>query len=295
MLNMSLHGRKQVLDKMSEKKMKKEELTLREIQIGELEVLKQLHKLCEKIGVTYYLFYGTLLGAVRHKGFIPWDDDVDVVMFRDDYNKLVEYCANNANDIKPFELLHYSTRKNYPITIARFSDSRYTVNYSDTIPCGMGLFVDIYPFDGVGRLDERKIEKFSQSMNYLKVLVSIAGKKDFHKSKNGKILTTFVKWIVFNFTHFLGVNYWSKRLDNKAKKYKVEESINVGDVMWYVDGPYSYPKEMFGCGKRIRFEDGEFIAPDQYKEILAMRYGDYMKLPPKEKQKPYHNYSAYLK
>ena len=130
------------------------ELTLREIQLGELGVLKKLKEICEDQGLRYFLFFGTLLGAIRHKGFIPWDDDVDVGMPREDYEKLLGYFRENSDALLPFRLMHFSTNENYIYPIARICDTRYQVDYSETKEYGLGLFIDIYPFDGWGDTEE---------------------------------------------------------------------------------------------------------------------------------------------
>ena len=87
------------------------ELTLREIQLVQFDVLKRLRDLCDQLNIKFYIMYGTLLGAVRHKGFIPWDDDIDVVMYREDFEVLVDYCNNHMANLHPFRLHHYPTIK----------------------------------------------------------------------------------------------------------------------------------------------------------------------------------------
>ena len=78
------------------------ELTLREIQLVQFDVLKRLRDLCDQLNIKFYIMYGTLLGAVRHKGFIPWDDDIDVVMYREDFEVLVDYCNKHMANLHPF-------------------------------------------------------------------------------------------------------------------------------------------------------------------------------------------------
>ena len=85
------------------------EMTLVQTQQASLQVLIKFKEICEKEGLRYFLYGGTLIGAIRHKGFIPWDDDLDVLMPRDDYQKFVEYCNIHREDMNPFELFHYKT------------------------------------------------------------------------------------------------------------------------------------------------------------------------------------------
>ena len=126
----------------------KHELTIKEIQAGSLEVLKKFIDICDGQDLQYFIAYGSLIGVVRHKGFIPWDDDLDVWMPRRDYELFINYCINNSNSIKPFQLMHYRTNPNYVYAIARLSDSRYETDYNNIKEYGLGLFIDIYPLEG---------------------------------------------------------------------------------------------------------------------------------------------------
>ena len=99
-------------------------LTFREAQLGAFEVLRFIDKLCTEQQLTYFLMYGSLIGAIRDKGIIPWDDDIDVMMPRPDYDRLVRYCAGHEKEMAPFKLFENSLVPQYPHPIARMSDMR---------------------------------------------------------------------------------------------------------------------------------------------------------------------------
>ncbi|WP_173006648.1 LicD family protein, partial [Lactobacillus helveticus] len=123
------------------------ELNLQEIQHAELKNFKFLDKLFKQNGFTYYLAYGTLLGAVRHKGFIPWDDDTDIWMPRKDYSAFLAYCKEHEDELKLFKLSTRENTKNYPYGVARFCNQEYkyvTTNSSENA-FELGVFTDIYP------------------------------------------------------------------------------------------------------------------------------------------------------
>ena len=131
----------------------RKELTIEEIHEGTIGILKKIIELCDMLQVNYYIMYGSLIGAVRHHGFIPWDDDLDIAMLRPEYEKLCSYCETHQGELGHFALMNRRTAKEYPYNISRFCDMRYSMEKKDTIPgAGMGMFVDIYPFDGFSLL-----------------------------------------------------------------------------------------------------------------------------------------------
>ena len=147
-----------------------EELTLRQMQEGALNILKKLDGICREQGLRYFLFYGTLIGAIRHKGFIPWDDDLDVAMPRPDFDRLVEYCRRHRQELQPMQLMTVDDNPQYVYPIARFSDTRYRVKYQGIRDYGLGLFVDIYPLDGCGDTEEEARAWVQQPMRDVKFI-----------------------------------------------------------------------------------------------------------------------------
>ena len=105
--------------------MNKKELSLSEIQAGSLRILKTIDKVCNILNLRYFLAYGTLIGAIRHKNFIPWDDDIDIMMPRDDYKLLIDYFIKHKDELTPLELFSYYNNPKYPYMISRISDNRF--------------------------------------------------------------------------------------------------------------------------------------------------------------------------
>ena len=126
------------------------ELSMPQIQQESLKILDQISALCEKLNLRYYLAYGTLIGAIRHNGFIPWDDDIDIMMPRQDYMALIAYFQEHAEELKPLELYSTYNCPDYPYMITRISNSNYVLDVHNEKPYGLGLFLDIYPMDGMG-------------------------------------------------------------------------------------------------------------------------------------------------
>ena len=268
-------------------------LTAREVQLGELEVLKKLDEICGQLNLRYFLTYGTLLGAVRHQGFIPWDDDVDVMMPRPDYEKLIAYLRANEKELAPFKLMHYETNKEYVYPISRFVDTRYWIDYEGTTDYGLGLFVDIYPLDGCGNTAE-EAGKIMKSNKPDITLMGFAGADKYKLCVNGGFLRSAVKLIAYWYAKLRGTYYFARKLDKKGQRYAYDAYDYVNLTIW-ATGVKWFKKEWFAGIERIQFEDTMFCVPSGYHEILAQCYGDYMKLPPEDQQIAHHYYTAYLK
>lgn len=267
------------------------ELTHREIQLGQLGVLKAFADICEKLGVVYYLYYGTLIGAIRHNGFIPWDDDIDVAMPRPDYEKMIGFFRDNAESLEPLKLMHWSTNPEYIYPIARICDTSYYVDYLGAKEYGLGLFIDIYPLDGWGN-SEKDIMPIYNRFRTLRYKVSLAGMDKFQRSKTS-IWRTVPKWIGYQMTKIHSASYYAKQMDELAQKeYPFEDSEYVGNVFWTNTLGTRAHKSMLNPIK-WRFEDEEFLIPEGYDSMLRNTYGDYMVLPPESQQVAHHYYKAY--
>lgn len=271
----------------------KKELTLQEIQKAGLKVLLKLKEIFDENGWDYYLGYGTLLGAVRHKGFIPWDDDIDIWVPRADYEKFVQYCIDNKKKLKPFELHHYKTNKKYIYPIARFSDSRYKIEYNDAEDYGLGIFVDVYPFDGYDKSDVKQNKKIQKLQN----IISICGNKKMIKSGNALKNLVKIPYYKYNvFRHKKNLNKVIEKVDKIAQKHSFEDAKRVNCVAWSFEGENFLKKWIVdGKKKQLSFCGTKMSVPSDYDKVLKMQYGGYMKLPPEEERIGHHLYSAYKK
>lgn len=269
----------------------KTELLLKEIQEGELQVVSVIDEICNKLNLCYFINYGTLLGAIRHHGFIPWDDDIDVVMPRDDYEVFIKYCREKAQSLKPYEIIHYTTEPNYVYPIARLSDSRYQLQFNNAKPYRIGLFVDIYPLDGCGDTVEEAI-RLRKKNKFIKTLVYAGSLKNYTKSKKGGIYT-FFKYTLMFIARSIGEIRMIRYLDNSAKKLKYDDCKYVGITSWEVSGDGYFDKKIYSENELCDFDGFELRIPKEYDKLLTDIYGDYMKLPPKNERIAHHYYRAY--
>ena len=269
-------------------------LTIQEVQEGSLRVLDFIDEICKKEGLRYYLVYGTLLGAIRHKGFIPWDDDIDIMMPRPDYEKLINFFVNHRLELEPFKIFDYRFDENYPYMIARVSDSRYTLDVHNEKDYGLGLFVDIYPLDGAGNTEE-EFTKLKNSANPYASMCFLSTRETV-KRENTK---TFVKYILkfpaFIVAKCLGKKFFMKRLEKIGETYSYNDSKYIGVIVWASDEGVKtvYPKEWFGEGTDVEFEGKLYRAPVDWDKVLTRGFGKYMELPPEKDRIPHHFYDAY--
>ena len=194
------------------------ELNSKELQAATLELMKKLHDICEKINIKYFLAYGTLLGAVRHDGFIPWDDDLDIMMSRDDYNKLISYFEENKGKLGSLELFTPETNKDYPYMIGRVSDSNYVINTFNEKDCGMGVFVDIYPLDGFGN-DYEKARKLSKKTFYYSSLYFRSTRLKPQIRKSFSFIRNCQELGAFILAKLIGKNQLYRIITNLSKTY----------------------------------------------------------------------------
>lgn len=259
-------------------------ITLEEAKIIELDILKYLDNVCTKIGIKYYIAYGTLIGAVRHKGFIPWDDDIDVWLFREDYDCLLEYLKVHNNGV--YKVLS-SKDDGYYISYAKLVDKRTTMsenNYPD-IP-EYGLFIDIFPLDYVPNNTILRTVLFHIIRNLTTAKSMSLEIEYMGKAKGIKLLIRNIlrfAFRLFGYKFFLDSIELIKELFLRKKTKQVS--------MVYSSSPIPiYGIEDFENGVLLDFENVKFNAPINYDKILRLIYGDYLELPPLEKRISNHNF-----
>lgn len=273
----------------------KHELTTKELQAVSLEILHTVAEICEAQNLRYALVYGTLIGAIRHNGYIPWDDDVDIMMPRPDYDKLLNYLKEHIHEYPHLEVFNHDECPKYPYMITRISDNRYVIDMANEKPYGMGVFIDIYPYDGLGETKNEAL-KYAMKGDMLSSLCYQATRKHFAIETTTSIIKKIAKFPVYLYAKMRGKDCFQEKLEKLARAKDYDSSKYVGCVTWLSGGQKDiFPKEWFDETVIVPFEKYEVRVPKRYDEILRHVYGDYMQLPPENDRIGHHFFKAYEK
>lgn len=257
-----------------------------EVQLAELDILFAFDKFCKEHELKYSLAGGTLLGAIRHKGFIPWDDDIDVMMPRPDYEKFKTLLTKEK--LSDHLLLANKTKKAlYPFV--KIVDTNIIVERSG-LDDVQNLWIDVFPVDGLPS-DQKKVRKiYRKNQFYIKVICFSMWKtvKDYHGKRS-----KFMAWLISVFVKLYGVERANRNLERLAKRYPYGTTPFMGIVVWGMYGPGErMPISGFQKCEDVMFEGKSFKAVSCWNEYLTGIYGDYMQLPPPEKRVS-HGIQAY--
>lgn len=271
------------------------ELTIKETQEISLEILRIITNICEEQRFRYSLVYGTLIGAVRHSGYIPWDDDVDIMMPRPDYDELLVYIKKHIQEYPNLKIFNREECSEYPYMITRISDDRYEIDVTNEKQFGMGVFIDIYPYDGLGNTKDEAL-RYGLKGDRLSSLCYQATREKFAIENTTSTFRRIIKFPVYLYAKFRGKDYFQNKLEKLARVKDYDKSEYVGCVTWLSGGEKDiFPREWFDEYIMMKFDKYEFRVPKEYDNVLRHVYGDYMRLPPEKDRIGHHFYKVYKK
>lgn len=252
---------------------------LKKLQKIELGILLQVVKFCNNNSIKYFLIGGTLLGAIRHDGFIPWDDDIDIGMFRDDYERFIKLFSLDINN----KNLYIQNKRNTPsvpyfFTKIRLKDSAAIDRETQHANFKKGIFIDIFPLDKVPEKDNLSLSLKYKLVTLLKI---ISMYKIGFKSLKYPRMNFILKCVslVLNVTL---INYITEKFMLSFNNKNFNSVTSFGSGFHYIK--QRFLEDDYGVGKLKKFEGHMFNIPLKSEKILTQLYGDYKKVPRKEKQ-----------
>ena len=263
------------------------ELSLQELKEIEFNLLKVFDAFCKENNIRYFLAYGTLLGAIRYKKFIPWDDDVDLLIPREDYDRMITLFKDDER----YRLFAFEKDQNYLFPFAKLCDMTTRKDeFGYECKVELGVDIDLFPLDAW----DDDLEKAKKEAKKIKTLMFYLGLSKLKKSDSAHPLKRAVKAALMIWCKMLGGKHFIREIQKETCKEGQKGNAYVGAKSWCVYGAKGIiPAEAFAEAVDIEFEGEMFPAPVGYDTYLTCLYGDYLPEPPKEKQKTHHSFKAY--
>lgn len=259
---------------------------LRQLQLIELEMLIEVDRICRKHGINYSLAAGTLIGAVRHGGFIPWDDDLDVILLHDDYEKFVKVCETEL-DTDRFFLQDYRTDPGYRWGYGKLrrKDTEYIKSGQEMLKQKTGICIDIFNFEYVPD-EEKERKKFMRQMFCIR--------KSMYAAMGRKNERSLLLRCVYSLLYLIPKKLVYLVKNRICQKYNERHTGHVNCMMLPLrKSPDGYPVSLFDNYIDMEFEGMNFMVASGYDMMLKMEYGDYMTLPPESERKGVMNAVKY--
>ena len=258
------------------------EILLEELKTIQLDLLQKTVDFCENNGLRYFLCGGTLIGAIRHKGYIPWDDDIDIAMPRPDYDRFVKTFNRPQNY---YQVVNLDTNPDYACCFAKVYDNRTILKELHYQGIFFGVYIDVFPADGVN--DATQISKIKLLRKFLNTKRFFYYYRTFPK----KIINTFGKLFLLPFSaHQIAT--W---MDKEARKFTFGSVPMAGLIANPLGIGEMVDKSVFDSDIYQEFEGRKYRVPIGYDTWLRSIYGDYMQLPPEEHRVTHHTFKAWWK
>lgn len=267
------------------------EIQTEELKALELGVLRYIHRKCRKNGLRYYLMFGTLLGAVRHKGFIPWDDDIDIAMTRPDFKKLMDLAE--ADQDSPYKVVSMFNVKDFSFPLAKMVDTRTRLVQYGAVGTHekLGVYVDIFLIDAVPD-DEEEYRAYLKRAKFAKRVWYLSQRRFMlRRGQLAKDICVGLASLPFKLRSSYAM---AKKMDETCAAYAEADTRREGVVLMVDEQDAStLTRAQWADTVELEFEGERFTAVSCWDEMLRRTYGDYMQLPPPEQRVSIHDFKVY--
>ena len=251
-----------------------------------LDMISWFHNFCVENNLTYYALGGTALGAVRHNGFIPWDDDLDVGMPRSDYEKLKK-LSEKISSTSRFTVEFPSSKKDYVYTYGKLYDTETTLIENTRYKTKRGIYIDIFPLDGMGNTEDEALKHFKKTEKLNNILhTRVCGIRNGRKWY--KNLAIILSRCIPNF--ILDARKITQKMDSIAASQQFEACEYVANCSGAWREKEIHRRNDYGTPALCKFENVQIYIPENSDAYLKGLYGNYMTLPPVEKRITHHDY-----
>ena len=257
-----------------------------EVKAIQLELLEYVAQLCKENGINYFLDSGTLIGAARHQGYIPWDDDIDIGMLREDYEKFIKLMARSTN--KRFEFKCYELDHNHLYAFGKMVDTHTVLYEPDENGIKSAVNIDVFPYDNAPD-DDATLKSMVTKRNRYRLLNQLRNGLILPSSALKKVIVVVSKLIL----SILPKDYFIKKMIMNEKQYVKAKTKRIAN--FYGISNAIADNSLFRDFTTLKFENAFYSVPVDYDKWLTINYGNYMELPPVEKRVTHHSYIAYKK
>ena len=268
-------------------------MSMNSIQKVQFNLLKDFIAVCDEHHLTYYLFGGSALGAIRHQGFIPWDDDLDIAMPRPDFDRLM--ALKNAFKHPAFlQTIHTDRYYSYPYAKLRNSETTFIETVFAPAQMNHGIWVDIFPLDGMStQKNITKVQSLKPYLLWFQWYFAYVPNLIHPLRWNKNFLSSFLINTAAALLAILNINNsMAKAVERSCKKIAWEKATLVGPYLTMYFNKEALPREVFGQGTEVMFEGIPVKVPSDYHRYLSTIFGNYMKLPPEAKRFAKHTHSG---
>lgn len=262
------------------------QIDIDELKLKQFEILQYVDQFCQENDIDYFLDGGTLLGAIRHKGYIPWDDDLDIGLLRKDYNKLLAIFNQKSRNTN-YELIGSEINNSYPYIHSKIIDKKTILYEPDEKTLKLSVNIDVFPYDDIP-VNIKDLKVLYRKRSLYTTLSQLQYGAIYPDSISKKLIISVAQIILAFFPR----GFFARKMIYSIKQHcKNNQSGYVSDFT----GPVSFKcdKQAFDSYVMKEFEGKMFKVPERYDLLLTAVYGDYMKLPPVEKRVSHHKFIAF--